>query len=98
MIILAITFTVILKIIYNIGIDILILYANGIFVLIYLFVALSGIKLLKNEDKIISIVATCILIGIMFIIGFGMIYSIIVLLGLILLEKIKSNKSEEKNK
>jgi amino acid efflux transporter len=76
LIVFCITTTVSLKILYNIKIDTLILYANGVFVLIYFFVGLSGIKLLNKIDKFVSILATFILGIVIVIIGFDMIYAI----------------------
>ena len=76
LIILAITITTTLKILYDIHLETLILYANGVFVLIYFFVGLSGIKLLKNIDKIVAIIATIILAAIIYFIGLSMIYAI----------------------
>jgi len=96
LIVLSITITTTLKIVYGIKLETLILYANGVFVLIYFFVGLSGIKLLKNIDKIIAIVATIILATIIYFIGLSMIYAIGVFVFLLIatkLQRIKCLKS-----
>jgi amino acid efflux transporter len=90
LIILSIVSTVSLKILYNIKIDTLILYANGVFVIIYFFVTLSGIKLLTKKDKFISIIATLILICIILVIGLNMIYAFSIFIILFIYFKLKS--------
>jgi len=92
LIVLSITITTTLKIVYGIKLETLILYANGVFVLIYFFVGLSGIKLLKNIDKIIAIVATIILATIIYFIGLSMIYAIGVFLLLLTVAKLQKNE------
>jgi len=74
-IIATITITVILKLQFNIKIESLILYANGVFAIIYLFVAISGIKLLKGKERFISIVAALILLGTIITIGINILYA-----------------------
>ncbi len=73
---LAITTTTVIKILFDVPIDTLILYANGVFVVIYFFVALSGVILLRNKDRIIALCAVFMLSVIIVGIGFNMVYAV----------------------
>ncbi len=74
--------TTAMKIYYNIGIERLIMYANGVFVLIYFLVALSGAVLFEKIDKVIAILSVVVLSIIIYIIGFSMVYAVGTFAGL----------------
>ena len=80
MIVLTILGVSLLKVIFNFKIDLLIIYANGVFVLIYLLVSLSALKLLKNKKTAFCAVLN--MLFIIFIIGFNMVYAFGVLIFL----------------
>ena len=90
---LSISLTVILKVIYDIKIDTLILYANGVFVIIYLFVALSGVKLLLAKDRLIAIVSAFILCGTIWTIGLNILYALGVFLILFILNSTTNRRN-----
>ncbi len=92
-IILAILVTTILKIVYNIQLETLLLYANGVFVLVYFFVGLSGIKIFKGIDKLVAIISTAIMGGMIYFIGMNMVYSVGIFIILLAVIKIKQNYS-----
>lgn len=58
--------------------DVLIDYANGVFILIYLAAALSGIKLLSGSRKTYAILSTVFCLIISFFIGYNVIYGVLV--------------------
>jgi amino acid efflux transporter len=74
----------ILKFKLNFKIDLLITYANGVFVLIYFLVSLSALKILKNKISFFAVISMSLII---FAIGFDMIYAVITFLIFIIFQK-----------
>ncbi len=74
--------TTAMKIYYSIDIERLMMYANGVFVLIYFLVALSGAVLFEKIDKVIAILSVVLLSIIIYIIGFSMVYAVGAFAGL----------------
>ncbi|WP_024788253.1 MULTISPECIES: amino acid permease [unclassified Lebetimonas] len=74
----------ILKFKINFKVDLLITYANGVFVLIYFLVSLSALKILKNKISFFAVVSMSLII---FVIGFDMFYATAVFLIFIILQK-----------
>ncbi len=80
-IIVGIIFTVsIIKAVFNIKVALLIIYSNGVFVLIYLLVALSAFKIFKDKISFLSVLS---MVFIIFTIGIDMIYSVFIFILLI---------------
>ncbi len=90
---LAVLVTVTLRFKFKIDLSELINYANGVFILIYLFVMLAGIKLLSGVKKVLSIISFFLCFIILFSIGKHAIYGIAVfgfiLAGIVLHRKFK---------
>ncbi|WP_434778666.1 L-methionine/branched-chain amino acid transporter [Neisseria sp. Ec49-e6-T10] len=63
--------------IIDLSLDSLLIYANGIFILIYLFCMLSGIKLLEDKSKLLAIVSSLLCIGLLLMLGWHSLYAII---------------------
>jgi amino acid efflux transporter len=74
----------VLKFKINFQIDLLITYANGIFVLIYFLVSLAALKILKNKISFFAVVSMSLII---FTIGFDMLYAAMVFLIFIIFQK-----------
>ncbi|RCX14853.1 amino acid exporter (AAE family) [Anaerobacterium chartisolvens] len=72
--------TIAAKFALNINLNELILYANGIFISVYLLASVSGLVLLSGFKKIIALLATIFCLSILMCIGTKAIYAIIVLI------------------
>ena len=64
----------------HLPLDSLIAYANGLFILIYLAAAISGVKLLENKGKWVAGMASLICFVLFLALGKGMIFALILLL------------------
>ena len=84
-IVLVVLLVSLLKVIINFNIDLLIIYSNGVFVLVYFLVSLSALKLLENKKT--ALFALLNMGIIIFTIGFDMIYAVIVFLLLLAVQK-----------
>lgn len=72
--------TIVAKFTFNINLDELILYANGIFISVYLLASVSGFALFRGFRKLIAFLATIICLIILLCIGTKVIYAIAVLI------------------
>lgn len=61
---------------FHIPLDVLLEYANGVFVLIYLLGMISGVKLLHGKARIISLIGAIICAGLLLVIGYKSLYAI----------------------
>jgi len=66
----------VLKFMFNFKVDLLITYSNGVFVLIYFLVSLSALKILKTKTALLAVVTMGVIIAIL---GFDMVYALIML-------------------
>ncbi len=89
-IVLTVLLVSLLKAIINFNIDLLIIYSNGVFVLVYFLVSLSALKLLENKKT--ALFAVLSMGFIIFTIGFDMIYAVIVFLLLLAVKRLKNLK------
>jgi len=64
----------------HLPLDSLIAYANGLFILIYLAAAISGVKLLENKGKWVAGMASLICFVLFLALGKGMIFALVLLL------------------
>ena len=64
----------VLKFVFDIKIDFLITYSNGVFILIYFLVSLASFKILKNKIALLASIFTAI---IALILGINMIYAVV---------------------
>ncbi|GAB6074982.1 amino acid permease [Nautilia lithotrophica] len=74
----------VLKFMFRFKIDFLITYSNGVFVLIYFLVSLSAFKILKSKTTLAAVVSMGVIIAIL---GFDMVYALIMLAIFYLLKK-----------
>ena len=63
----------------NINLDALIIYANGIFIMIYLLCMLAGCRLLKGRFKVLAIVGGVLCLLLLAMVGWKSLYAIIML-------------------
>lgn len=66
----------------NINLDALIVYANGIFIMIYLLCMLAGCRLLKGRFKVLAVVGGVLCLLLLAMIGWKSLYAIVMLAGL----------------
>lgn len=69
----------------NINLDALIIYANGIFIMIYLLCMLAGCKLLSGRYRVLSAVGGVLCLLLLAMVGWKSVYAIVMLAGLWLL-------------
>jgi amino acid efflux transporter len=67
---------------FAINLDTLIIYANGIFILIYLLCMLAGCRLLKGRYKVLAWVGSILCLLLLAIPGWKSLYAIVMLAGL----------------
>lgn len=67
---------------FSINLDTLIIYANGIFILIYLLCMLAGCRLLKGRYKVLAWVGSILCLLLLAIPGWKSLYAIVMLAGL----------------
>ncbi|MFW0976470.1 L-methionine/branched-chain amino acid transporter [Leclercia pneumoniae] len=66
----------------NINLDALIVYANGIFIMIYLLCMLAGARLLKGRYKALAVVGGVLCLLLLAMVGWKSLYAIVMLAGL----------------
>jgi amino acid efflux transporter len=66
----------IFKFLFDFKVDLLITYSNGVFVLIYFLVSVAAFKILKNKTSALAVISMGIIISIL---GFDMVYALIML-------------------
>ena len=74
----------------NINLDALIVYANGIFIMIYLLCMLAGCRLLSGRYRALSVVGVALCVLLLSMVGWKSLYAIVMLAALwVLLPKRK---------
>ncbi|MGP3594094.1 L-methionine/branched-chain amino acid transporter [Vagococcus sp. WN89Y] len=71
--------------IFSINLDTLIIYANGIFILIYLLCMLAGCRLLRGRYKALAMIGSVLCLLLLVIPGWKSLYAVVMLAGLWLL-------------
>ncbi|MNL70713.1 Inner membrane protein YjeH [compost metagenome] len=66
----------------NINLDALIIYANGIFIMIYLLCMLAGCRLLTGRFKVLAVIGGVLCLLLLAMVGWKSLYAIIMLAGL----------------
>ena len=66
----------------KINLDALIVYANGIFIMIYLLCMLAGCRLLKGRYKALAVVGGLLCLLLLAMVGWKSLYAIVMLAGL----------------
>ncbi|MNZ39330.1 Inner membrane protein YjeH [compost metagenome] len=66
----------------NINLDALIVYANGIFIMIYLLCMLAGCRLLTGRFKVLAVIGGVLCLLLLAMVGWKSLYAIIMLAGL----------------
>ncbi|MNS82652.1 Inner membrane protein YjeH [compost metagenome] len=66
----------------NINLDALIVYANGIFIIIYLLCMLAGCRLLKGRFKVLAVVGGVLCLLLLVMVGWKSLYALVMLAGL----------------
>ena len=66
----------------DINLDALIIYANGIFIMIYLLCMLAGCRLLKGRYKALAVVGGVLCLLLLAMVGWKSVYAIVMLAGL----------------
>ena len=66
----------------NINLDALIVYANGIFIMIYLLCMLAGCRLLKGRFKALAAVGGILCLMLLAMVGWRSVYAMVMLAGL----------------
>ena len=66
----------------DINLDALIVYANGIFIMIYLLCMLAGCRLLKGRYKALAVVGGVLCLLLLAMVGWKSLYAIVMLAGL----------------
>ena len=69
----------------NINLDALIIYANGIFIMIYLLCMLAGCKLLTGRFRMLSVIGVALCVMLLAMVGWKSLYAIVMLFMLWLL-------------
>lgn len=69
----------------EINLDALIIYANGIFIMIYLLCMLAGCKLLQGRYRLLAVVGGLLCVLLLAMVGWKSLYALIMLAGLWLL-------------
>ena len=70
--------------IYALGValDELIIYANGIFIMIYLLCMLAGCRLLKGRSRLMAAIGSLLCLLLLYMVGWKSIYAIVMLAAL----------------
>lgn len=63
----------------NINLDALIIYANGIFIMIYLLCMLAGCKLLTGRFRVLSVIGVALCVMLLAMVGWKSLYAIVML-------------------
>lgn len=63
----------------NINLDALIIYANGIFIMIYLLCMLAGCKLLNGRFRVLSVIGVALCVMLLAMVGWKSLYAIVML-------------------
>jgi amino acid efflux transporter len=79
----------VLKFLYDLKIDFLISYSNGVFVLIYFLVSLSALKILKSKTALLAVISMGAIIALL---KADMLYALIMLGVFLLSKKLKNFK------
>ena len=66
----------------NINLDALIVYANGIFIIIYLLCMLAGCRLLTGRYKTLAVIGGMLCLLLLAMVGWKSLYAIVMLAGL----------------
>jgi len=66
----------------DINLDALIVYANGIFIMIYLLCMLAGCRLLKGRYKALAVIGGVLCLLLLAMVGWKSLYAIVMLAGL----------------
>jgi len=66
----------------NINLDALIVYANGIFIIMYLLCMLAGCRLLKGRFKVLAVVGGVLCLLLLVMVGWKSVYALVMLAGL----------------
>ena len=66
----------------NINLDALIIYANGIFIMIYLLCMLAGCRLLVGRFRVLSVIGVALCVLLLAMVGWKSLYAIVMLLAL----------------
>ncbi|HFZ8994526.1 TPA: L-methionine/branched-chain amino acid transporter [Citrobacter freundii] len=66
----------------NINLDALIVYANGIFIMIYLLCMLAGCRLLKGRYRALAVIGTLLCLLLLMMVGWKSLYALVMLAGL----------------
>ncbi|ENR2392329.1 L-methionine/branched-chain amino acid transporter, partial [Escherichia coli] len=66
----------------EINLDALIIYANGIFIMIYLLCMLAGCKLLQGRYRLLAVVGGLLCVLLLAMVGWKSLYALIMLAGL----------------
>ncbi|MFV0547592.1 MAG: L-methionine/branched-chain amino acid transporter [Limnobaculum xujianqingii] len=80
---------------FSLELDELIVYANGIFVFIYLLCMLSGCRLLKGSSRVMSFIGTALCVLLLVMIGWKTLYAIVMFALLWLILPRRKQASEE---
>lgn len=67
---------------FNINLDTLIIYANGIFIMIYLLCMLAGCRLLKGRYKALAMLGSVLCLLLLIIPGWKSLYAVVMLAAL----------------
>ncbi len=67
---------------FRINLDALIIYANGIFIMIYLLCMLAGCKLLQGRYRLLAVVGGLLCVLLLAMVGWKSLYALIMLAGL----------------
>jgi amino acid efflux transporter len=71
--------------ILQINLDALIIYANGIFIMIYLLCMLAGCRLLKGHYRALAVIGCLLCLLLLAMVGWKSLYALVMLAGLWLL-------------
>lgn len=73
--------------------DVLIVYANGIFVLIYLLCMLAGVRLLSGRSRVMSVIGSLLCCVLLVMIGWKSLYALLIFALLwMLIPKLKTQQ------
>lgn len=68
--------------ILQINLDVLIIYANGIFIMIYLLCMLAGCRLLKGHYRALAVIGCLLCLLLLAMVGWKSLYALVMLAGL----------------
>lgn len=66
----------------DINLDALIVYANGIFIMIYLLCMLAGCRLLRGRYRLLAVVGSILCLLLLAMVGWKSLYALVMLAGL----------------